>query len=280
VSCINRKDLEPMPILSVAVQSGSILLREGLEALLIISALAAFLQRAGAQERVRTLYWGGALAILASFAAALVFETFYGGVHDDRIEAGVMLLAAALMFYMSGWLFVRQDPRRWQGELRQAADKAVQAGTTLSLGLIAFMAVFREGGETVLFLHALAKSSGGWSLGFFLGLVAATFALAVLFVLIRFFAMRLPLRPLFVVTSAFLFLMALKFVGGALKEFQEMQLVSFTPIDLPGWLVDLGLNPTVEALFAQGAIAVAAICGTAVAYMKAKAAEPMGQVAS
>ncbi len=257
-----------MPIFSTAVQSGSILLREGLEALLIISALAVFLERSGNALRIRTLYWGGGLAILASMVAAYVFETFYGGAHDDRLEAVVMLLAAGLMFYMSGWLILKQDPRRWQGELKAAADRALAQGTTFSLGLIAFMAVFREGGETVLFLHALSKSTGGWSFGFVLGLVVAAAALAVLFVLVRIFALRLPLRPLFLVTSAFLFVMALRFVGGAIKEMQELQLVAFTPLDLPGFLTDLGLGETVEAIGVQIAIALIAVTGTALAHFR------------
>lgn len=261
-----------MPMLSTAVQSGSILLREGLEALLIISALAVFLERAGFAARIRTLYWGGGLAILASVIAAYVFETFYGGAHDDRLEAVVMLLAAGLMFYMSGWLFLKQDPRRWQGELKAAADRALEQGTTFSLGLIAFMAVFREGGETVLFLHALSKSTGGWSFGFVLGLLVATAGLVVLFVLVRIFAMRLPLRPLFLVTSAFLFMMALRFVGGAIKELQEMQWLAFTPADLPGFLTELGVGETVEAISIQLAIALAAILGTAFVHWRQRRA--------
>ncbi len=261
-----------MPMLSTAVQSGSILLREGLEALLIISALAVFLERAGFAARIRTLYWGGGLAILASMIAAYVFEAFYGGAHDDRLEAVVMLLAAGLMFYMSGWLFLKQDPRRWQGELKAAADRALAQGTTFSLGLIAFMAVFREGGETVLFLHALSKSTGGWSFGFVLGLLVATAGLVVLFVLVRIFAMRLPLRPLFLVTSAFLFVMALRFTAGAIKEAQEMQLVGFTPLELPGFLTELGVAETREALIVQIAIAGLAIAGTALAHLRQRRA--------
>lgn len=252
-----------MSMLSTAVQSGSILLREGLEALLIISALAVFLERAGYAARIRTLYWGGGLAIVASMIAAYVFEKFYGGAHDDRLETVVMLLAAGLMFYMSGWLFLKQDPRRWQGELKAAADRALEQGTAFSLGLIAFMAVFREGGETVLFLHALSKSTGGWSFGFVFGLLVAAAALVVLFVLVRIFAMRLPLRPLFLVTSAFLFVMALRFVGGAIKEVQEMQLLAFTPVELPGFVTELGVGETVEAIAIQIAIALMAVFGTA-----------------
>ena len=132
--------------LSAAIQSGTILLREGLEAILVIAALAAMLRRAGAPEALKPLYLGALAAIVASFGAAVVFELFYNGAHDDRVEAVVMAVAAALMFYMSGWLFLRQDPRAWQAELKQLADKALASKTVWSLAAIAFLAVFREGG--------------------------------------------------------------------------------------------------------------------------------------
>ncbi len=166
-----------MNTFSEALQSGSILLREGLEALLVIAALAGFLTRAGVPEKVKALYVGAGLAILASFGAAVVFELFFDGEHNDFVEAGVMVIAAVLMLYMSGWMYLKQDPKAWLGDLRRSAERALDSGATVSLGLIAFLAVFREGGETILFLHALAKSSGGWTFGLIAGLVVAAVCL-------------------------------------------------------------------------------------------------------
>ena len=100
-----------MNALSDALQSGLILLREGLEALLVIAALAAFLKRAGVPEKVSRSMLGAGLAILASFGAAVVFELFFEGEHNDFVEAGVMVIAAALMLYMSGWLYLDRTPR-------------------------------------------------------------------------------------------------------------------------------------------------------------------------
>ena len=264
-----------MPITSLAVQSGAILLREGLEALLIISALAAFLERSGSPEKIRLLNIGGALAILASFGAALVFEMYYGGEHDDRLEAIVMIIAAGMMFYISGWLFLKQDPRRWQEEIRRAADRALSGTAGVSLGLIAFLAVFREGGETVLFLHALARTSGGWSFGLVLGLLVASVLLVVLYVAIRKFALRLPLRPLFLITSGFLFVMALRFVGGAIKELQEMLLVGNTPLEGWNFLSAWGFNDSIEANVIMLVIALSAVAGIAFAAFR-RAPLPQG----
>ncbi len=139
-------------------------------ALLVIAALAAFLRKAGEESGVRALYVGAASAVLASIVAAALFQIFLNGAHDDRVEALVMVAAAALMFYMSGWLFLRQDGRAWTAELKRTASRALDSGARWSLGAIAFLAVFREGAETVLFLHALGMSEGGWNLSHTLGL--------------------------------------------------------------------------------------------------------------
>jgi high-affinity iron transporter len=251
---------------SAALQSGLILLREGLEALLVIAALAAFLKRAGVPEKVKPLYLGAGLAILASFGAAVVFELFFGGEHNDFMEAGVMVIAAALMLYMSGWLFLRQDPKAWMSELRSHAERALDSGTAISLALIAFLAVFREGGETIVMLHAAATQSGGWSLGIVFGLVAATICLGVIYYVMQKSAGLLPLRPVFLVTSAFLFIMALRFIGGAIQELQEQTMVSFTDLPIPEWLRhgldNLGFNTSWEAVGVQLAVAAVAVAST------------------
>lgn len=244
---------------SVFVQSAVILLREGLEALLVLAALAAYLHKADARDRIPALYTGAILALLASLVAAWVFQVFNNGMHSDLFEAFVILAAAALMLYVSGWLLLRQDPKAWQHYLKVKADAALARRTGIAVGTLAFLAVFREGAETVLFVYALAKTSGGFSFELAAGLAAAALALVALFFAINVVAKRVPLRPLFVATSAFLFLMAVKMVGDAMMEFQEQQIFSYTPIDSGGVLETLGLNPTVEAVSAQVFVTVLAV---------------------
>jgi high-affinity iron transporter len=262
---------------SVFVQSAIILLREGLEALLVLAALAAYLDKAGARERLRELYVGAGLAIGASLVAAWAFSAFNNGAHSDILEGVVILMAAALMLYVSGWLLLRQDPKAWQHYLKTKADEALAKSAGLAVGVLAFLAVFREGAETVLFIYALAKTSGGWSAELIAGLVAAALALVVLFFVINTVARRLPLRPVFIVTSAFLFLMAIKFIGEAIQEFQEQQLVSYTEIKSSGVLEALGLNPSLEAVGAQLMVIVLAILTFIVLDRRGKQAEA-GQI--
>lgn len=219
--------------------------------MLVIAALAGYLRKVGGSHRVKALYAGALAAVGASIIAAWLFAVLNSGEHSDVLEGCVILVAAGLMLYVSGWLMVKQDPRGWQDYLATKADNALAQDTAWAVGLLAFLAVFREGAETVLFVNALAVTEGGWSAGLFAGLVAATAGLAVLFYFINLIAQKLPLRPLFIVTSAFLFFMGIKFIGEAIQEFQEQSLVTVTDMKGAGWLQSLGLNPTVEALSAQ-----------------------------
>jgi high-affinity iron transporter len=236
---------------SAFVQAAVILLREGVEAMLVIAALAGYLTKAGAGHRVGALYLGALVAVGASVVTAVLFALFNSGNHNDVLEAVVILIAAALMLYVSGWLMLKQNPRGWQDYLASKADRAISEDTVWAMGALAFFAVFREGAETALFIYALAGTEGGWSVGLFGGLLAAALGLAVLGYFINMVASRIPLRPLFVVTSALLFGMAIKFIGNAVREFQEQGLISVTEIKRAGWLDAVGLNSTWEALSLQ-----------------------------
>ncbi|MDB5566117.1 MAG: iron permease [Tardiphaga sp.] len=236
---------------SAFIQAAVILLREGLEAMLVIAALAGYLKKAGGGHRVAALYTGAGTAIFASLVAAWLFAVFNSGDHSDVLEGVIILFAASLMLYVSGWLMVKQDPRGWQDYLAHKADNALVQDTGLAVATLAFLAVFREGAETVLFINALATTEGGWSVGLFAGLAAATAGLVVLFYFINLIARKLPLRSLFIITSAFLFAMAIKFIGEAVQEFQEQAIISVTDVKGSAFLSAIGLNPSVEALSIQ-----------------------------
>lgn len=252
------------------VQAAVILLREGLEAMLVIAALAAYLRKVGGDHRITALYGGALAAIGASIAAAWAFAMFNSGQHSDILEGIIVLAAAALMLYVSGWLMVKQDPRGWQDYLANKADSALAQDTAWAVSALAFFAVFREGAETVLFINALAATEGGWSVGLFGGLAAATIGLVVLFYFINLIARKIPLRPLFIITSAFLFAMGIKFIGEAIQEFQEQNLVSFTEVKSFAWVQSLGFNPTLEALSAQLLVVLVALATFSVVQRSAR----------
>jgi high-affinity iron transporter len=237
-------------------QAAVILLREGLEAMLVIVALAGYLQKVGSTHRINALYLGALAAVLASLITAWIFAVFNDGQHDDTTEGIVIILAAAIMLYVSGWLMIKQDPKSWKDFISSKADEALAQDTAWAVGVLAFLSVFREGAETVLFVTALAGTEGGWTVAIFLGLLAGAAGLVVLYIVINRLARRIPLRPLFIITSAFLFFTALKFLGDAIQEFQEQNIVSTTPLESLAWIEKIGLNPSQEALAIQFLVAL------------------------
>ncbi|TDH62321.1 iron permease FTR1 [Dankookia rubra] len=241
---------------SVAVEAAVILLREGLEVILVLAALTAFLRRA-APDRMGALRWGALAGLAASLVLAVTYATWSGGAHDDRVEGVTCLVAAALMLWTGGWMWLRSDPRAWTGALKRQAERALASGrVATAVGGIGFLAVFREGAETVLFLLALGTTAV--SLGpMLLGLGVAALCLTVLWWVVSRATLRLPLRPLFVATSVFLLAMAARFVGAGIQEFQEQAVVPFTPVEIPDWLADLGVAPSWEALALQIAVLMA-----------------------
>src|SRR3954463_3112830 len=249
---------------SAFIQAAVILLREGLEAMLVIAALAGYLSRAGGGHRINALYGGALAAVGASIVAAWLFAVLNSGEHSDVLEGGIILVGAGLVLYVRGWLMVKQDPRGWQDYLAHKADGALAQDTVWAVAALAFLAVFREGAETVLFINALATAEGGWSAGLFAGLGAATIGLVVLFYFINFIARRIPLRPLFIISSAFLFAMAIKFIGEAVQEFQEQAIVSVTEVKGSSLLTAIGLNPSMEALSIQLLVILLALATYAV----------------
>jgi high-affinity iron transporter len=169
------------------------------------------------------------------------------------------------MLYVSGWLFLKQDPKAWQAYLSRQADRALSARSAYLVGALAFLAVVREGAETILFLHVLARGSGGWTALLISGIVAAFLVLAALFWAIVKTTRRLPLRGVFLATSFFLFVMSLKFVGEGLQEFQEQALIAYDTVPGASYLLAIGLNPTWQALGAQAAVIVIASLSLTVA---------------
>jgi len=233
-----------------------IVFREGLEALLVIAALAAFLMRAGEAHRLRALAWGTVLALVASIAAAWVFEEVFANI-DDLTEAFVMLAVAALLFHVSAWLWRFRNLQAWQRHLESRVGGALEADSSFMLGVIAFLSVFREGAETILFLYAATDDEIGALPAVVIGIAFAFLALTACYWAMTRLALRLPLRPLFAITSLFLFVLGLRFVGAAIDEFQVAGWLPDDQVALPGWVVGLGVNPSLQSLGLQLLLIVA-----------------------
>ena len=242
---------------NLVFQSFIILLREGLEAILVIGALMAFLVRTGAGRRRRDIHIGVGAAVGASLITAFVIETVFrlSAARQELLEGITMAAAAVMLFYVSYWLLTKVEVARWNAFVKTKVQDAVTSGSALALAAVAFLAVYREGFETVLFYKALLVSGGSDGLlPVLAGMVIGAMVLAVVYVAINRFGVRLPLKPFFAVTSAFLYYMAFVFAGKAVAELQESGVVSTTFIGWAPRLPALGIYPTVESLTAQAAL--------------------------
>ena len=244
--------------MSAFFQALVILLREGLEVILLLAALSGYLRKVGAERHLPALGWGAVLAIALSLSAAIAIgqlpstDTFY------LLNVSLIMAAAGVMLYASGWLFIFRSSGRWQGYLRARVVEGASADAWYVMAAVAFVAVMREGVETVLFMHALAQTSGGWSSGLFFGVFAAVACLAVLYVATNALADKLPVRALFLVTSGLLFVMAIRLIGDGVHGLQEQKYISETVIRGGDWVTAIGFNATWEAILAQ--LLVVAVC--------------------
>jgi len=249
---------KPMTAMDLFVQSFVILLREGLEAILIIGALIAFLMKTGNAARRRDIHVGVAAAVGASLLTAVAFETVFrvSSASREVLEGATMLVASAALFYVSYWLLSKMEVAKWNRFVKGKVQDALVSGSALALPSVAFLAVYREGVETVLFYKALmvAGPAGGAALPVALGIALASVALAVVYLLINRFGVRLPLKPFFGVTSAFLYYMAFVFVGKGIAELQGGGVVPITVVSWAPQVERLGIYRTLESLAAQGVL--------------------------
>lgn len=239
------------------IQSFLVIVREGFEAILIVGAVVALLIKTGNRDRVKPIWAGVALALVASLVLGLVFSASLAAspAAAEITEGITMLLAAVVLFFVSYWLISKIETAKWQQFIHTQVSRAMQKGGGRALALVAFLAVFREGAETVLFYQAMylnAPESGAQILA---GFLAGTAVLGLIFALFYKFGVKIPLRPFFAVTSVLLYYMAFVFTGKGIHELQEGHVLPETALAISK-IKFLGIYPTVETITAQAILLI------------------------
>lgn len=234
-------------------QSFIIILREGFEAMLVVGATVAFLIKTGNRERLRAIWIGVALGVVASALTTVILETALAAIpaSSEIVEAVSLLAAVVVLFSVSYWLISKVEAHNWQKFIREKVSVALEHGSGGALMLIAFLAVYREGAETALFYQALFTQAHDAVLPLTLGIVAGSVALAFVFVLLYRFGVKIPMRAFFAATSLLLYYMAFVFAGRGIRELQEGDVLSMTPLPHVPDISWLGLFPTVETVAIQ-----------------------------
>lgn len=233
--------------------AAAIVLREGLEALLVVAALLAVLRRSNNQDK-QIWIWGGALmGVLLSIAGAFVLQAVFtqvsAGQNRELIEGVTSLLAAALLVYVSYWLHSKASMHGWQRYINDNTTKALARGNLIGLGLLALLAVFREGAETTVFYLGMAPAISTSDL--LLGIGAGVLLLLVAAWLMLVAGVRLPLRLFFRVAGFLVFYLGFKFVGTGIHNLQVAGVLPANPIPLLPPVPALGIYPTWITLVPQ-----------------------------
>ena len=237
-------------------QSFSIIVREGFEAILIIAALIAFLIKSRNQARVKSIHIGVVVGILASFATAYIIQEILhlNMANQELLEGWIMLTAVVVLFWVSYWLVSKIETRKWQNYINKKMRGALSKGNTFTLGAVAFISVYREGFETVLFYKALYLYADNATGGIIPGFLAGCVVLAGVFYLINTLGMRIPIKWFFGFTSVLLYYMAFTFMGKGVHELQMGEQVSMTVANFLPSIHWLGMYPTWETFIGQAVL--------------------------
>lgn len=245
-----------LSITGAFISSLFVLLREGLEAILVLAAVIAFVVKSGQRNALVYIHagWGGALmlGILTWMAATWLIDISGAG---REITSGVTaLFASAMLIYVGFWLHDKTHARAWQKFLKDKVGAALEQKTVWALALIAFFAVYRELFETVLFYQALwTQTTLDTRPALWGGMMTGGLTLfAVGWGFFR-FGIRLPLAPFFSATSILLAIMAVIFAGQGVASLQEAGIVEISPVNFIS-LPMLGVLPTTETLMTQVAV--------------------------
>lgn len=252
----------------VAGQSFLIIFREGLEAVLLLTALLGYLEATKATQYRKPITWGVLIGLAATAVTYLVLRSVLAVLPVGRevLEAAVATAAVAVLLYISFWLIARLEHRRWMEFLRSRLFNAVSIGSTTALVLVGFTAMYREGLETALLYQALVEFGEGLGWWILLGLVVGLAALAVVSYLIFRLGRRLPIKTFLVCAVVLLMATSVAFLGNAVRSLQTADLVNLTPIDglprTPIFLSQaLGYWPSVQTLTSQAVLVAVYVLG-------------------
>lgn len=244
----------------------AIILREGFEAVLLLTVVLAAARRAPGHGRLgASVGIGAAAGVAASVAtwavAAYLFPTM--GRHRELAEGIVTLLAVGVLVFVSNWMFRRLYVDEWKGFLERRVAQATAAGSSLTIAGLSFAVVYREGAETALFYQALLFDAGRGPVT--LGLVTGLAIIAVTALGVLRFGARLPTRRLFALTNATLVYLAVVLTGKGLYNLLEAGVATPIPIglipDLPRLGDILGIYPVAQTLIGQMTL-ITLIAGT------------------
>lgn len=241
----------------------TIMLREGFEAILVVGAIIAYLIKTtdkSEEERkkqLRPVYIGSIAGIILSFVSAWLLNLLKlaNSASQEVIEGVTALIAVVVLFYVSNWMVSKSEAEAWDAYIKSKVGDASKKGSVFALAFTAFLAVYREGAEVILFYQPLIAGNNKsmvWA-----GFIAGCVSLVFVYLAIRLLSVRLPLKPFFLATSILMAIMSIAFLGGGIKELIEGDVIRMTSPAWVAWIPSnsvlevLGIYPCVETIVPQ-----------------------------
>jgi high-affinity iron transporter len=228
-----------------------VLLREGLEALLIVIAMIAFLKKTERSEVLGFVHGGWISALVAGVATWFVATYFISvsGASRELTEGFGSLFAAIILLTVGIWMHGKSNAEAWQRYVKEKVSAALSRRSGWFLFLLSFVVVYREVFETILFYAALWAEGNGVAM--LAGAAVAAGLLAVIAWIMLRYSARLPITQFFSWSSILIAILAVVLAGKGIAGLQEAGVLGVRPLDSVPRVDILGLFPTVQTVLAQ-----------------------------
>ena len=236
-----------------ALDSMLILLREGVEALIIVLSLASALKAAKQKKGVIWIYAGALVGIFSSILAAVIlkysFPALSSGTNREIIEGVVGIFAVIMMIGIGIWLHSKSSVKAWKKYMDTKLNLVLSTGSFISMFTLSFLAVFREGAETILFYAGIMPLITTSNL--LIGIALAIVALIIIGIIMVKASGKLPISKVFLVLSWLIYILGFKMLGVSIHALQITDMVSNNIIDYLPTIEILGIYPSFEVIIAQ-----------------------------
>ncbi|MDF2903032.1 MAG: hypothetical protein K0S25_670 [Bacillus sp. (in: firmicutes)] len=230
-----------------------ILLREGLEGLLVVATLIAFLKKMGQSNKQKWIWIGVAAGILASGLLAIVINFLFSQItaasSREYIEGFTGVIAVMMMLTVGAWLHNKSNIGNWNKYIDKQMKMALAKGSLFSFSMVSFLSVFREGAETIIFYTGITPYISLQNL--VLGVVLAIFILIIVGFAIIYFSAKIPIGLFFKVATILVYCLAFKILGISIHALQISKVLPTTTMDVFPFLDFLGIYPTWETSIIQ-----------------------------
>jgi len=233
-----------------------ILLREGLEALLIVATLLSFLKKVNQHNKQKWIWIGVAAGLAASvvlsFIINMVFSQLTAASSREYLEGIVGIVAVVMMLTVGAWLHSKSNIHAWNRYIGSQMNQAIETGRLVSFSLISFFSIFREGAETIIFYSGMAPYMSLQQMVTGIG-IALVILIIIGFIIIR-YSVKLPITLFFKVATIMIYALAFKILGVSIHALQVSNVLPTHSIGTP-FIEWIGLYPTLETTLPQIAFA-------------------------